>query len=173
MRWRVFVATLIVVNLALLTYLLRGLVPSRAMQGEKVTATAVRAQAVELVDSRGDVRAQLYLGADGGGNLRLRAANGEVRVKIGATEEGGGLMFADGRTEPAVQLGANGPSDPHLTLTAAENRRTVLSPSHSAAASPPTLLGKVRREPEKRRRGPATGPVSRAIFRRSSADVSS
>jgi hypothetical protein len=58
----------------------------------------------------------------------LRAPNGEVRVKIGATLEGGGLMFADKRTEPAVQLRAGGKSGPNLTLTSPDKKERVIEP---------------------------------------------
>lgn len=125
MRSQKFVALLTVVNLVLLGSLLVGAAPGGAADSP---ASVVRAQAIELVDAQGQVRAQLYLGVDGGGNLRLRAPNGEVRVKIGATDEGGGLMFADARTEPAVQLHAGGKSGTKLTLLGSENRQRVIEP---------------------------------------------
>ncbi len=80
------------------------------------------------MDAQGNVRGQLFLGPDGGGNIRLRAPNGEVRVKIGATVEGGGLMFADKNTEPAVQLRASGKAGPNLTLTGPEKKERVFTP---------------------------------------------
>jgi hypothetical protein len=88
----------------------------------------LRAQAIELVDAQGQVRGQLFLGDDGGGNIRLRAGNGEVRVKIGATVDGGGLMFADKQTEPAVLLRAGGQQGPNLTLTSPDKKARVVAP---------------------------------------------
>ena len=63
----------------------------------------VQARLIELVDERGQVRAQLHIGADGGGNLRLRNGQGEVRVKLGATADGAGLLLMDQATEPGVR----------------------------------------------------------------------
>jgi hypothetical protein len=120
------VSVLTAVNLALLVVLLVGTAPTNPK--DVVMPSVVRAQAIELVDAAGNVRAQLYLGADGGGNLRLRAANGEVRVKIGATVEGGGLMFADKNTEPAVQLWGGGKTGTSLTLTGPDKKQRVIAP---------------------------------------------
>ena len=119
-------SVLTAVNLALLITLLVGSTPTNP--GDKVAPSVVRARAIELVDAEGNVRGQLFLGADGGGNIRLRAPNGEVRVKIGATLEGGGLMFADKRTEPTVQLRAGGKNGPNLTLTGADKKERVIEP---------------------------------------------
>jgi hypothetical protein len=124
MRANRLVAVLTVVNLTLLVTLLVG--ASKPTNPTDVLApSVVRAQAIELVDAAGNVRGQLFLGADGGGNIRLRAPNGEVRVKIGATADGGGLMFADKNTEPAVQLSSTSAS---LTLTAQDKKQRVISP---------------------------------------------
>ncbi|HEX5446585.1 MAG TPA: hypothetical protein VFW87_22395 [Pirellulales bacterium] len=114
------------VNLVVLCTLLLATKPTNPT--DKVAPSLVRAQAIELVDAEGNVRGQLFLGPDGGGNIRLRAPNGEVRVKIGATLDGGGLMFADKRTEPAVQLHAGGKAGPALTLTNAGKKERVIAP---------------------------------------------
>lgn len=69
----------------------------------------LRAHAIELVNERGDVVAELHLGEGGSGQLRLRNANGEVRVKLGPSNDGAGagLILMDKDTEPAVQLRAS------------------------------------------------------------------
>jgi hypothetical protein len=126
MRSYTFVWVLTAINLALLVTLLIGAAPTNP--GDVAAPSVVRAQAIELVDAQGNVRGQLFLGEDGGGNIRLRAPNGEVRVKIGATVEGGGLMFADKKTEPAVQLRAGGKTGPNLTLRGADKKERVIAP---------------------------------------------
>jgi hypothetical protein len=126
MRSQKLVLTLTLVNLSILVMLL--VAGQASKPADPVAPSVIRAQAIELVDAEGNVRGQLFLGADGGGNIRLRAPNGEVRVKIGATVEGGGLMFADQRTEPVVLLRAGGKSGPNLTLTSADNKQRVVAP---------------------------------------------
>lgn len=79
-------------------------------QGVAVAATSpptqevVRARLIELVSADGRVVAQLHTDQEGGANLRLRDGRGEVRVKLGATGEGAGLILMSGGTEPAVWL---------------------------------------------------------------------
>jgi hypothetical protein len=60
----------------------------------------LRAQAIELVDKKGQVVAQLHTGEDGGGNLRLRSGDGVVRVKLGGTADGSGFLLFDKEAEP-------------------------------------------------------------------------
>jgi hypothetical protein len=86
----------------------------------------LRARAIELVDSRGTVRAQLNVqGAQV--VLRLRDARGVLRVKLGADEAGSGLVLNNELTEPGIHLLAtrNGTS---LALQRGETRR-VLTPT--------------------------------------------
>lgn len=100
-----------------------------ALQGRPAEAkgvpTVLRAQAIELVDTSGRVRAQLNV-QNGQVVFRLRDADGTVRVKLGADEAGSGLLLLDEATEPGVQLLAtrNGTS---LALQRAGQRR-VLTP---------------------------------------------
>ena len=68
------------------------------------TANVVRAQAIELVDARGRVRAQLNVESNGEVVFRLRDSSGTIRVKLGASEEGSGLMLANEATEPGVHI---------------------------------------------------------------------
>lgn len=131
MRFQRLFALLTVINLALLLVLVVGGMPNVALEAVGADAappSVLRAQAIELVDSAGNVRGQLFLGPDGGGNIRLRAPNGEVRVKIGATLEGGGLMFADANTDPAVQLRAGGASGASLRLAGRDQKERVIAP---------------------------------------------
>lgn len=68
----------------------------------------LRAKLIELVNDKGDIVGQFYLGEGGSGQLRLRNAGGEVRVKLGVSTDGhgAGLIMMDGNTEPAVWLAA-------------------------------------------------------------------
>lgn len=65
-------------------------------------AEVVRAKLIELVDAKGQVVAQLHTSEDGGGQLRLRSGSGTVRVKIGSTSDGSGLLLMDSESEPAI-----------------------------------------------------------------------
>jgi len=89
--------------------------------------SVVRAQLFELVDARGRVIGQLYPGVDGGGNLRLRTGDGTIRVKLGATAEGSGLLLMDAQPEPAVSL-ASGKSGTSITLAEKGKEKRVLKP---------------------------------------------
>jgi hypothetical protein len=64
----------------------------------------LRAQAIELVDSSGRVRAQLNVSPDGEVVFRLRDATGAVRAKLGASEAGSGLVLLNHATQPAVHV---------------------------------------------------------------------
>jgi hypothetical protein len=77
----------------------------------EVHPTVLRAQAIELVDARGEVRVQLHLGDDGSGNIRLRDGRGQVRVKLGTSADGAtGLLLMDQSVEPTVRLAADRPA---------------------------------------------------------------
>ena len=88
--------------------------------------SVLRAQKIELVDARGVTRARLSTEADGEVVLRLMAANGELRVKLGAANDGSGLLLANSATEPGVHVLAQGRSAT-LQLKAGESER-VLAP---------------------------------------------
>lgn len=80
--------------------------PAHAQAGVAVPEV-LRARQFDLVNARGAVVGQLYTGEDGGGQLRFRDASGEVRVKLGASPDGSGLVLMDADTEPAVWLATN------------------------------------------------------------------
>jgi hypothetical protein len=88
----------------------------------------IRAQSIELVDDRGQVRAQLHLGVDGSGQLRLKDANGNVRVKLGTSVDGAtGLLLMDQSIEPTLSLRA-GRAETSITLVGGEQQRRVIQP---------------------------------------------
>ena len=72
------------------------------------------------------MRAQLDVEAEGEVVFRLRDSNGTIRVKLGASESGSGLVLADEATEPGVHILATR-SGTSLTLQRGARRR-VISP---------------------------------------------
>jgi hypothetical protein len=48
-----------------------------------------------LVDERGQVRAALNIEADGEAVLRIRGASAAIRIMLGASEDGSGLLLVD------------------------------------------------------------------------------
>ncbi len=87
----------------------------------------LRARAIELVDERGRVRAQLNIEPDGETVFRLRDSTGEIRVKIGASADGSGLLLLDGSTEPGIHMLA-GSSGTSVTLTSKGGQPRVIAP---------------------------------------------
>jgi hypothetical protein len=78
--------------------------------------TVLQAQRIDLLDAKGKVKGQLYVGEDGSGQLRLRTASGEVAVKLGALQEGGGsLLLLNPAVEPGVVLAA-GPTGAEISV---------------------------------------------------------
>ena len=78
----------------------------------------IRAQRIELVDERGRTRAQLTVEPGGEAVLRIRDPEGTIRVKLGASESGSGLVLLNDRTEPGVHMLANSEGS---TITLAES----------------------------------------------------
>jgi hypothetical protein len=91
-------AALGVLNLAILT---GALVRARTVpaQGE-----VLRGRALELVDERGKTRARLDVEPGGDVVFRLLDQEGTIRVKLGASKDGSGLLLANDATEPGVHL---------------------------------------------------------------------
>jgi hypothetical protein len=123
-REKLFVVVLTVLNVVLVLGHWSVAVSDQQPRPEKV----VRAEVIELVDKKGQARAQLFLGEDGSGNLRLRDAKGQVRVKLGTSIEGAtGLLLFDDRVEPTVRL-ATDKKGTSVTLTDRENKQKVITP---------------------------------------------
>jgi len=99
---------------------------AQASQNEKPPAV-LRAQSIELVDKQGQARAQLFLGEDGSGNLRLRDGSGTVRVKLGATPTGAGLILFDQDVEPAIWASTD-KSSTSLKLAEKGKEQRVIKP---------------------------------------------
>lgn len=69
----------------------------------------------ELVDGQGKQRVSIKVEENGEVLFRLRDQNGTIRVKLGADEEGSGLLLLDSDTNPGIHaLAKKGAS---LTVT--------------------------------------------------------
>jgi hypothetical protein len=96
-------------------------------QSQAPATDVIRARLIELVNERGEMRAQLHLTENGGGELTLRNGAGEIRLKLGTTNDGVGLLMVD----PSTQVGAHlvtSRSGPSLTLTDPQKGKTVVAP---------------------------------------------
>ena len=87
----------------------------------------LQAKEIQLVDDAGRVVAQLHVGDDGGGNLRLRNGDGIVRVKLGANDEGSALLLFDKETEPAATI-RTGKAGTSLTLAEKGKPEKIIQP---------------------------------------------
>ena len=130
MKLQRFAITLTVLNLVLLFLI--------AAQAGSTTAQAVapilRGRVLELVDDRGQVRSRLNVEPTGEVVLRLLDQNGTIRVKLGAGQDGSGLVLADEATEPAIHLVARRagtskrPNTTSITLKGADGQQRVIRP---------------------------------------------
>jgi hypothetical protein len=92
-----------------------------------VAPSVLRAQRIELVDERGIVRARLNTESNGEVMLRLMNQQGEIRVKLGASSEGSGLILMNDLAQPGVHMLAQ-PAGATVTLTDRDNRQRVITP---------------------------------------------
>ena len=67
-------------------------------------ADVLRARRIELVDQNGTVRARLNIEEGGEAVFRITGQAGDIRVKLGGSDDGAGLVLMDGKTEPAVHV---------------------------------------------------------------------
>lgn len=111
------------INLALLLFL----VPHVRLTAAPTLPSVIRAQAIELVDERGQIRAQLNVESNDEVVFRLRDPRGTIRVKLGASEEGSGLLLVNESTEPGVHILAKR-SGTSVTLTGRGGQRRVITP---------------------------------------------
>jgi hypothetical protein len=116
---RILLALLSANGLLLLGVVLQG----RAAVAQAV-APVLRARAIELVDDRGVARAQLDVEPSGEVVFRLRDRRGTIRVKIGASEDGSGLVLLDDATEPGVHAIA-ARAGTSLTLAKGARQHTI------------------------------------------------
>ena len=93
------------VGLTAINLLLLLLTVAQAGSTTAQTVTPIlRGRVLELADDRGQVRSRLNVEQTGEVVLRLLDKNGTIRVKLGASEGGSGLVLADEATEPALHI---------------------------------------------------------------------
>jgi hypothetical protein len=112
-----FAAIMLLLALALGLY-------DRSLAAQAAAPTVLRAQAIELVDGRGRVRAQLNVEQSGEVVFRLRDESGTIRVKLGASQNGSGLLLANEATEPGVHILANR-NNTFVTVQRGERRQVI------------------------------------------------
>ncbi len=88
---------------------------------------------LELVDEKGQIRSSIKVESDGEVVLRMFDKNGTIRVKLGASESGSGMLLADETTEPGVHLIARRVGTPNrlttrIGLTGADGKQRVIEP---------------------------------------------
>ncbi len=99
-----------------------GAQPSGAQSRDGV----LEASGFDLVNDEGTVVAQLYVGDDGTGQIRLRDAGGEVRAKIGASPDGAGLILFNAQGEPVPGVWAvTDEQGAKITLVNGEMRKVL------------------------------------------------
>jgi hypothetical protein len=87
----------------------------------------LRGRALELVDEDGRMRARLNVESDGQVVFRLLDQRGTIRVKLGASEDGSGLVLANDATEPGVHILAKADGS-SLRLANKDGRERVITP---------------------------------------------
>ena len=124
MKDRRFVLFISMFNMVLLCAILA--------QGNSAVAqtdpTVVRARLFEILDDRGTVRAQIKVESNPDAVvLRLRDANGNVRVKLGASEISSGLVLSNDVEETLVHL-LSKQGNTTMTLTDKNGRQRIITP---------------------------------------------
>jgi hypothetical protein len=115
---------LTVINLILLVVV----IAQSRMIANQTIPEVLRVRAFELVDENGSVRAQLNIDETNGEVIfRLRDEKETIRVKLGASEEGSGLLLINDLTEPGVHLLAK-QDDTSLTITNQSGAEQVIKP---------------------------------------------
>ena len=110
------------------------------LMGAKADPPTVRARALELVDARGTVRGQWTVEPDGEVVLRMRDEGGAIRIKLGASAGGSGLVLMDETTAPGVQVIArrvpeDGQTSTGITLFGAGGSQARVAPRPHPAFS--------------------------------------
>lgn len=96
-------------------------------------APVLRAAGLEIVDERGVVRARLGIKGTDVIELDLFDRTGTIRVKLGAGNDGSGLVMGDGTEPTGVHVLARNRADTdkqttHITLKAPGGRERVIRP---------------------------------------------
>jgi hypothetical protein len=129
MKMQRLVLVLLAVNLMLLALVFT----QQRVSGAQAIEPVLRARTLELVDAHGRVRSRLNVESDGEVIFRLFDQTGTIRVKLGAGENGSGLVLNDETTEPGVHIVARrapvaGRKTTSVTLTGDGGRQRVITP---------------------------------------------
>lgn len=100
MRIQKIALALTAINLGLILFVLAHLGPTT----EQRDTSVLRGRVLELVDDKGQIRAQLRVEPDGEVVLRLRDEMGTIRVKLAAGRDGSGLALLNDATELGVHI---------------------------------------------------------------------
>jgi len=115
--------SLTIVNLLLLMAILVRGSPLDAQAGDDI----LRGRALELVDDRGRIRSRINVEPSGEVVLRLLDQQGTIRVKLGAGEDGSGLVLLNDETELGIQLLADERGS-RVTLRNKDGQELVVTP---------------------------------------------
>jgi hypothetical protein len=115
---------LTVINFILL---IAVLAQSRIIATQRIPEV-LRVRAFQLVDENGEVRAQFNVdGTSGEVIFRMMDQQGTIRVKLGASEDGSGLVLLNDLTEPGVHILAQ-QGNTSLTITNQSGAKQVIEP---------------------------------------------
>ena len=117
------VVALIIVNLIVLLSVLTD----EGSASDQGVAPVLRGRALELVDIHGLTRARINMEPTGEVVLRLFDESGTIRIKIGASKNGSGLVLLNDSTEVGVHLLAND-NGSSLKLMDKNGRQRLISP---------------------------------------------
>ena len=121
-------AAIVAFTVVNLTLVLVNVAQSRPAN-ESPAPSVLRARTIELVGPKGEVRAQLSVESNGEAVFRMRDAQGTIRVKMGASEQGSALVLLNEATEPGVHILAKRTEGTSLTLRSKGGEQRVLTPA--------------------------------------------
>lgn len=102
-------------------------VPDAQSQDARNAPSVLRAQLIELVDEQGLTRAQFRVEPDGTAVFRMCDQQGNIRVKLGASEDGSGFVLLNDQTELGVHMLAKN-TGTEVTLTEQGKEKRVIEP---------------------------------------------
>lgn len=114
---------LTLINFALLIFILA----QSRMVFAPLATEVLRAKRIELVDDSGQVRSRLNVEPDGQVVLRLFDQDHTIRVKLGASTDGSGLVLLNDKTELGIQILANS-DGARLMLVGKDGVQQVIEP---------------------------------------------
>ncbi len=108
MKTQQLLSLILLLNLAVMLFI--------AARPQQQTFDKISVREFELLDTSGKRRASIKVESTGDVVFRMMDATGTIRVKLGANEEGSGLVLLDDTTNPGVHVLAQ-KKGTSLTLT--------------------------------------------------------